>query len=300
IEAGHAEVAIAGGSDAVASLRPRRAAIVRATAATQGVRGFARALVRRTPARDLLPTDTRSTDVPEAGTIARIHRAAIQAARRHRFSRGVQDEVAARSYERASASRIPVVMRREEGFHAAALASLSPLEPGGGVTAGNAARPADGAVALLLMQEDVARSIGVTRLAVISGAASAALDPDDQPFLSEVFAIASLLRGESRELSDVGLLELHEAAAAQILATTEALSSRAFAAHRLGRDSALGTIEPAALNLTGGTLAFGHPPAATGARLVAEAAYAVPARGSALIAASAPDGSASALLLDPA
>ena len=75
------------------------------------------------------------------------------------------------------------------------------------------------------------------------------------------------------QLSDVGLVDVHEAFAAQVLCVLKALSSDAFASERLGRDRAVGQIDPDSLNVHGGSLALGHPFAATGARMVTTMAH---------------------------
>ena len=70
------------------------------------------------------------------------------------------------------------------------------------------------------------------------------------------------------QLSDIDLIDIHEAFAAQVLCVLKALASDGWAKERLGRESAVGTVDPAKLNPLGGSLAFGHPFAATGARMV--------------------------------
>jgi acetyl-CoA acyltransferase len=69
-------------------------------------------------------------------------------------------------------------------------------------------------------------------------------------------------------LADIGLIDLHEAFAAQVLSVLKMLGSQAFAQERLGRDSAVGEIDPLSVNVHGGSLALGHPFGATGARMV--------------------------------
>src|SRR5262249_40130550 len=69
-------------------------------------------------------------------------------------------------------------------------------------------------------------------------------------------------------LGDVDVVDMHEAFAAQVLSVLKALGSDAFARERLGRDKAVGEVDPDRMNLPGGSLAIGHPLAATGARMV--------------------------------
>jgi acetyl-CoA acyltransferase len=69
-------------------------------------------------------------------------------------------------------------------------------------------------------------------------------------------------------LADVDLIDMHDAFAAQVLSVVKMLGSDAFARVRLGRDKAVGVVDPAKLNVNGGSVAYGHPFAATGARMV--------------------------------
>jgi acetyl-CoA acetyltransferase len=86
--------------------------------------------------------------------------------------------------------------------------------------------------------------------------------------LGPVFAIDKLLRQTGLALSDIPLVEINEAFAAQVLACLKAMSSTRFAREHLDRDDALGEIDPERLNVNGGGIALGHPVGATGARLV--------------------------------
>jgi acetyl-CoA acetyltransferase len=86
--------------------------------------------------------------------------------------------------------------------------------------------------------------------------------------LGPVFAIAQLLESTGLTLSDIGLIEINEAFAAQVLACLKAMSSRTFATEHLNLGDALGEVNPERLNVNGGAIALGHPVGATGARLV--------------------------------
>jgi acetyl-CoA acyltransferase len=101
-------------------------------------------------------------------------------------------------------------------------------------------------------------------------------------------------------LSDMDLVDLHEAFAAQVLSVTKALGSAAFAQERLGRDQAVGEIDPELLNVHGGSIAIGHPFGATGARMVTTMANELVARDKtfALLGICAAGGLGSAAILE--
>ncbi|HTL29981.1 MAG TPA: thiolase family protein [Tepidisphaeraceae bacterium] len=150
-----------------------------------------------------------------------------------------------------------------------ALAKLKPIfdRRDGTVTVGNSCQITDGAVAMLVTDGELARANGHEALGYIRGYAYAALDPSRMG-LGPVFAIHKLLREQNLELTDIPIFEINEAFAAQVLACLKAMGSSSFARQHLNRDSAMGELDPARLNVNGGAIALGHPVGATGARLV--------------------------------
>jgi acetyl-CoA acetyltransferase family protein len=149
------------------------------------------------------------------------------------------------------------------------LAKLKPLfdRKDGSVTVGNSCQITDGAAALLAADANVAKAEGIEPLGYIKAYAYAALDPSRMG-LGPVFAIDQLLKQTGVSLSDVPLIEINEAFAGQVLACLKAMASAAFCREHLGRDHAIGEIDPAKLNANGGAIALGHPVGATGTRLV--------------------------------
>ncbi len=137
----------------------------------------------------------------------------------------------------------------------------------GTVTVGNASQVTDGAVAALVMSEQQARERGLRPLGYMAGYAYAALD-GARMGLGPAFACARLFAQTGLGLDDFDLIELNEAFAAQVLACEHAFASSVFAQKCLGRDKALGELDPDKLNVNGGAIALGHPVGATGARLV--------------------------------
>lgn len=137
----------------------------------------------------------------------------------------------------------------------------------GSVTAGNSSQITDGAVALMITTKERAQEMGLKPLARIAGWAYAGLDPKRMG-LGPVFSTARLLTRLKRKLSDMELVEINEAFAAQVLACLEAFSSQKFAAEHLGLTQALGEISPSILNVNGGAIALGHPVGSSGGRLL--------------------------------
>jgi acetyl-CoA C-acetyltransferase len=95
-----------------------------------------------------------------------------------------------------------------------------------------------------------------------------------------VYAMPRLLDRAEATLQDFNLYEIHEAFAAQVLVTLKAWNDPVFCRERLGRDAPLGVLDRSRLNVNGGSLAAGHPFAATGGRIVASLAKALHERGS--------------------
>ena len=142
------------------------------------------------------------------------------------------------------------------------LERLSALRPvfdraHGTITAGNASPLTDGAATVLLLSEERARAEGRTGLIAIRAYAYAAVDPADQLLIAPAYAIPIALKRAGIGLSDVGLFEIHEAFAAQVLSTFRVLET-----------NGVGAIDQDRVNVMGGSIALGHPFGATGARVV--------------------------------
>jgi acetyl-CoA acyltransferase len=235
---------------------------------------------------------------PTCGLI--MGRTAELLAREFGITREAADRYALASHQRARAARDAGRFEREiapfvprgaasavlhddgirDGQDLAGLAKLKPYfeRPDGIVTVGNSCGITDGATALLVASAARARALGLEPLARIRSWAFAGLDPARMG-LGPVYASARALDQAGCRLDQMGVVELNEAFAAQVLACTEAFASAAFAREKLGRPDALGAIDPALLNPNGGAIALGHPVGATGARLVLTAAHEMIARG---------------------
>jgi acetyl-CoA acyltransferase len=137
----------------------------------------------------------------------------------------------------------------------------------GSVTAANASPLTDGASAVVLMHEDKARAQGITPLGYVRGWAWTALDPAAQLLQGPAYAAPIALDRAGIGMRDIGLMEMHEAFAAQVLSNLQAMDSRVFAQKELGRSEAVGHPEIERINVMGGSIAIGHPFGATGGRL---------------------------------
>ena len=154
------------------------------------------------------------------------------------------------------------------------LAKLKPVfdrGPGGTMTAGNSTPLTDGAAAVLLASDEWAQQRGLPVQAYLRYGKAAAVDFIDGEglLMAPAYAVSEMLQDADLGLQDFDYYEIHEAFAAQTLATLKAWESPAFNRDRLGRDKPLGSIDRARLNVKGGSIAIGHPFAATGARLIA-------------------------------
>jgi acetyl-CoA C-acetyltransferase len=142
--------------------------------------------------------------------------------------------------------------------------------PGATLTAGNSTPLTDGAAAILLASEDWAKQKELPVQAYITAGRTSAVDfvNDEGLLMAPTVAVAEMLQRTGLSLQDFDFYEIHEAFAAQVLCTLAAWESDDYCSNRLGLESALGAIDRSKLNVTGSSLAVGHPFAATGARIV--------------------------------
>jgi acetyl-CoA acyltransferase len=149
----------------------------------------------------------------------------------------------------------------------------------GTVTAGNSSPLTDGAAAVLLMSEKRARAEGYEPLAFIRAWAVAAVDPGGQLLMGPGLAVPLALERAGLELSDMDLVEMHEAFAAQVASNLQAFESEEWARDKLGRSRPVGRVDREKLNVNGGSIAIGHPFGATGARMATTLARELARRG---------------------
>jgi acetyl-CoA acyltransferase len=209
-------------------------------------------------------------------------------AKRNGVGRREQDEFAVRSHHRAAEAiasgrfdrEVAPVQTPDGGWvhsdgivrgdtSVEAISGLSPVfARDGTLTAANSTPLTDGAASVLLMSEEKARALGYEPLAAFRSWSYVGVDPADQLLMGPALAIPEALERAGMELDDADLVDLHEAFAAQVLCVLRMLESDSFARERLGRDRAVGAVDDERLNVHGGSVAIGHPFAATGARMV--------------------------------
>lgn len=165
------------------------------------------------------------------------------------------------------------------------LNSLKPVFGGenGTMTAANSTPLTDGSSAVLLASEEWAKERGLPVLAYLTFGEAAAVDfvgKKEGLLLAPAYAVPQMIDKAGISLQDFDFYEIHEAFASQVLATLKAWEDETFCKTRLGRDKALGSIDRTKLNVKGSSLAAGHPFAATGGRILANAAKLLNEKGS--------------------
>jgi len=291
IHRGYADTVIAGGAESLSDipiLFSRNmseaftgAAKARSVAAKVGA-------FRKVRPRDLVPD---APAIAESTTGLTMGESAEKMAKENGISREAQDRFALQSHQRAAAATASGRFKEEvmtvvvpPGYESvvetdnliradSTLESLSKLRPVfdrkyGTLTAGNSSPLTDGAAAVLLMSEEKAKAEGLTPIGYLRSYAYAATDPFDQLLQGPVFALPTALERAGIGLRDIGVIEMHEAFAAQVLSNIQWIGSKKIAQERLGRSEPVGEIDPEAINPNGGSIALGHPFGATGARIV--------------------------------
>jgi acetyl-CoA acyltransferase len=172
----------------------------------------------------------------------------------------------------------------------------------GTLTAGNSSPLTDGAAALLLMGEDRAEADGHEPLGFIRSVAFTALDPADQLLLGPVSATPRALERAGVTFAELDLIDIHEAFAASVLAVTDGFASAEVCKRYAGLDEPLGEVDWNLVNPLGGSIALGHPFAATGARQISQTLRELRRRGGryALCTACAAGGMGAAMILEAA
>jgi acetyl-CoA C-acetyltransferase len=300
IALGQLQCAIAGGSDTtsdapvVFSRKFARRLIRAATAKSFGKRLGAFLGVRPSELKPVAPGNRE----PRTGQSMGEH--AEQMAQTWGISRQEQDQWAVESHHKAAQAYaagffddlvLPYhgVARDNNLREDTSLEKLAALPPAfdrtsgkGTLTAGNSTPLTDGAAGVLLAGESWARTRGLPIQAYLADARTAAVDflAGEGLLMAPTVAVANLLQSAGLSLQDFDFYEIHEAFAAQVLCTLKAWESTEYCQERLSLAHALGAIDRAKINVKGGSLAFGHPFAATGARILAQAGKLLAAKGS--------------------
>jgi acetyl-CoA C-acetyltransferase len=209
-------------------------------------------------------------------------------AKRWQISRTEQDELALQSHLNAAAAWAEgfygdlvieyAGVKQDNNIRAdSSLEALARLKPAfdrteaGTLTAGNSTPLTDGASAVLLASEKWALERNLPILCYLTHAREAAVDfvNDEGLLMAPAYAVSDMLKAAAVSLQDFDLYEIHEAFAAQTIATLKAWESPEFCKDRLFRNEPMGSIDRSRLNRKGGSVALGHPFAATGTRILA-------------------------------
>lgn len=209
-------------------------------------------------------------------------------AREWGITRAAQDKLALKSHQNAAQAY-------DEGFHDdlvvpaagivrdnniradTTLAKMAEMKPAfdrksgyGTLTAANSTPLTDGASAVLLASEDWANERGLPILGFLTMGQVAANNfaAGDGLLMAPTIAVSDMLNRAGLGFEDIDLFEIHEAFAAQVLCTLKAWTDRKYCRNVLGRDKVMGKIDPDKINVKGSSLAYGHPFAATGARIL--------------------------------
>ncbi|MEE8060455.1 MAG: acetyl-CoA C-acyltransferase [Gemmatimonadales bacterium] len=286
----HADIVLAGGVESLSDIpilfSKRFSEILVQASKAKSLGQRLKAFSRLRP-RDLVPV---APAIAEPSTGESMGQSAEKMAKENYISREDQDRYALMSHQRAAratsdgilgeeivpwfeAQRGGSVVASDNGIRTdSSLEALAKLKPVfdrryGSVTAGNSSPLTDGAAAVLLMESERAKAMGYEPLALIRSYAVSAVDPGWQLLMGPAYAVPMALDRAGITWKDLGLVEIHEAFASQVLSNEQAWASKAWA-KKLGRSQPVGEVDWDVTNVYGGSLAIGHPFGATGARLV--------------------------------
>lgn len=320
---GEADVAIAGGADSLS--KPPITYSENFIGALMDANSAKDPMSKAKAFKDLRPKDLmpKPPALQEKATGLTMGESAEKMAKDNSIPREDQDMLALRSHQRTTeawekgiyAEEVMTVLAGEhydvpvskDGIVRTdtTLEKLAKLKPVfdrkyGTITAGNSSPLTDGASALVLMSEEKAKELGYEPLASVRTWAFAAVDPDWQLLMAPYFAAPRALDQAGVKLEQLDLVDMHEAFAAQVLSTTEAFASPQWARSYLGREEPIGEVPSDKLNVHGGSIAIGHPFAATGARQLLTVSRELARRGSgrALITQCAAGGLGAAVVLE--
>ena len=319
---GNIEVGIAGGADSTSvspigvSKNLARALMDLQKAKTMGQKF---SIFRKLGLRDLLPVPPA---VAEYSTGLSMGQTAEQMAKTHQISRADQDALAHRSHTLAAENwekgnlDAEVMTAYAEPYKGAlsrdnnirfdskleGYAKLRPVfdKKYGTITAANATPLTDGASAVVMMTESKAKALGYKPLGYLKSYAFAAIDVWEDMLMGPSYATPIALERAGMSLSDLSLIEMHEAFAAQTLANIKMFASDKFAKEKLGRKKATGEIDMEKFNVMGSSLAYGHPFAATGTRMITQMLNELNRRGggTGLLTACAAGGLGAAMIVE--
>lgn len=313
---------IAGGADSISnssiSLNPRMMQLFKdILKAGSWERKFE--LLRQLSWRDLKPHSVNLRDYITQYSVADVSE---QMARTFNISRREQDEFTAHSHEKATTAWQDSLLRDEvmisfpcpyenvvvadnmisPSVKAKRYQHFKPLvdKHYGTVTQWNIAKACDGAGAVMLMREDIAKAQGLEPLGYIRSYALTGNDVWQNMLSGTVFASSLALQRAGVQLQDIDLMDMHESAAAQTLANLRLFEDDHFARHSLNRNAAIGTVDMDKFNVLGGSLAYGNPRAVSSLRILIQSLFELKRRNGelALVASSGLGGLGAAMVLE--
>lgn len=321
ILAGNAEVVIAGGTDSTSSVRlpmsPKFSSTLRDVNFAKAMGDRIKLLSTLRP-KDILPQQPSITEFSVGETMGQSTEKMVK---KWGVTRAEQDDLAHASHSNAArawkeghldrqvigvqlGNRVlkddNLVRKQSDRSSYDKLKPVFDTQGTGTVTAANASPLTDGASALLLMSEARAKAEGREILGYIRSYAFAAKTPKDDLLMGPVLAAPIALDRAGLTLNDLTLIDMHEAFAGQVACNIKGLASADYARTVLGRKAAVGEVDYSKLNVNGGSIAFGHPFGATGARVIAQTLYELKRRGggTALTTACAAGGIGAAMVLE--
>jgi acetyl-CoA acyltransferase len=291
---GFADVVLAGGVESLSDvpiLQSKGMTRILMDASKAKSLGQRLATFARVRPKDFIPV---APAIAEPSTGESMGQSAEKMAKENGIARAAQDEVAFRSHQRAAAATAdgrltaeiapwfggrgmdePVTsdngIRTDTSLEA--LAQLKPVfdRRYGTVSAGNSSPLTDGAAGVLVMAEEKAKALGYKPLAYVKAYAVAAVDPGWQLLQGPAYAVPKVLARAGISWKELGLVEIHEAFASQVLSNIQAWGSQKWA-DKLGLKGPVGEVNWDITNVSGGSIAIGHPFGATGARIVTQLA----------------------------
>lgn len=322
ILAGNAEIVIAGGTDSTSSVRlpmsPKFSSTLRDVNFAKTLGDRLKLLATLRP-KDIIPMEPSITEFSVGETMGQSCEKMVK---KWGVSRSEQDDLAYASHFNAArawregwldsqvmAARLAsgktlkednLVRKNPERSAYDKLKPCFDLSGAGTVTAGNASPLTDGASAVLLMSEEKAKALGYTPIGYIRSYAFAAKTPKDDLLMGPVLAAPTALDRAGITLKDLSLVDMHEAFAGQLACNLHGLASTDYAKSTLGRKKAVGEVDRSILNVNGGSIAYGHPFGATGARVISQALHELKRRGGgmALTTACAAGGIGAAMVVE--
>lgn len=292
IQSGEADVVVAGGVDVTSAAPvPHKKEVIDTLQKAQKSKGFdlVKTIAQVNP-KDLFP---QAPSISERYTGKTMGEHAEDMVKYFDIPREEQDALAIASHAKAHAAReaghvapqiVPVLTKAgpvtednliRETMNPEKVASLRPVfdRRNGTITAASSSPLTDGASCVVLMRAEKAKELGFEPRAWIEGWHFPAIDPRENMLLGNVYSVPKALEKANITLDQCDVVEIHEAFAAQVLANLRCFEDADFCKEKLGLDAPVGAVDPDKLNMWGGSIAYGHPFAATGGRIVLNAMH---------------------------